>query len=99
MSCEFVPVDDATFAHQLPTYALDEEAVRRILWFFGRPGGREPGGFFSSLLEAMSKADQENFARIQIGFPADAFWMHVMKNRDNGVTLAVRALDLLGVKA
>lgn len=99
MSVEFVPAVDATFPLQLPTYALDEEAVRRVLWFFGRPGGREPGGFFTSLLEAMSKADQENLARLHVGFPADAFWMAVLKQRADGLTLAVRALDLVGVKA
>ena len=99
MSVGFVPVEDTTVPHQVPTYALDEDAIRRALWSFGRPGGREPGGFFSSLLEAMSKADPENFARMQIGFPAEAFWMYVLKNRDDGLTLAVRALDTLGAKA
>ena len=82
---------------QLPTYALDEEAVCSVLWFFGHPGGWAPDWFRLALLEAMSRADEQNMGRLACGFPAEAFWVSVLKDRDDGLMLAARALDLLGV--
>jgi hypothetical protein len=44
--------------------------AQHVLWFCGdRAYGREPGGFVSRLLLAMSAADNENFRRLAIGFP------------------------------
>jgi len=36
MSVWFVPVEDTTVPHQVPAYALDEDAIRGALWYFGR---------------------------------------------------------------
>jgi hypothetical protein len=91
------PVEEQSI--EIPTAVLDEDAVRMVLWFFGRPGGVQPGGFWSAQLEAFAVADMENFRRLYEAFPVHAFWFDALKRRSNGVTLAVRALDLLGVKA
>ena len=40
-----------------PRLVLDEEAVCQVLWFFGRPGGRQPGGFRTALFEAIASDD------------------------------------------
>lgn len=98
MSVAFAPVVDEQ-STEIPAAVLDEDAVRMVLWFFGRPGGRQPGGFWTAQLEAFAVADQENFRRLYSAFPVEAFWFDALKRRSNGVTLAVRALDLLGVKA
>ncbi|WP_137843818.1 hypothetical protein [Microbacterium sp. 2FI] len=98
MTVEFVDATEVELP-ELPATVLDEDAVRQVLWFFGRPGGREPGGFRSALFEAMAVADQENFSRLYSAFPVLGFWFDALKSRSDGVTLAVRALDLLGVKA
>ncbi len=98
MTVEFVEETEVMLP-ELPETVLDEEAVRQVLWFFGRPGGRQPGGFRTALFEAMAIADQENFSRLYSSFPVLGFWFDVLKQRSDGVTLAVRALDLLGVKA
>lgn len=98
MSVEFAPVVDVE-STEIPQAVLDEDAVRMVLWFFGRPGGRQPSGFWTAQLEALAVADQDNFRRLYAAFPVHAFWFDALKRRANGVTLAVRALDLLGVKA
>lgn len=96
MSVVFLPVPEST---EIPEAVLDESVVRAVLWFFGRHGAVQPSGFRSHLLETFAKADSSNFERLYAAFPVEGFWMHTFKNRPNGVTLAVRALDLLGVKA
>jgi hypothetical protein len=98
MSVIFLPIVDES-SIDIPAAVLDEMSVRQVLWFFGRPGGVQPGGFRTALLEAMAVADQENFERLYSAFPALGFWFAALKQRHDGVTLAVRALDLLGVKA
>lgn len=99
MTVEFVlPATDVELP-VIPVTVLDEDSIRQVLWFFGRPGGGEPGGFRTALLEAMAIADADNFQRLYSAFPVLGFWFDVVKRRSDGVTLAVRGLDLLGVKA
>lgn len=46
------------------------DAARAVLWFFGdRNLGQEPGGFFSTLIHAITRADLENRGRLALGFP------------------------------
>lgn len=40
-----------------------------VLWFFGRPEGREPGHFTMALLDAIAHADQDNLEKLRQGFP------------------------------
>lgn len=46
---------------------------QQILWFFGyHREGLEPGSFRKALLEAMFRADRDNFAKLRSVFPEAA---------------------------
>lgn len=45
------------------------EAARHVLWHNGDPRGQEPGSFTTKLLEAWTRADHENSARLAMAFP------------------------------
>lgn len=45
------------------------EAARHVLWHNGDPRGYEPGSFTTKLLEAWTRADLENGARLASAFP------------------------------
>ena len=45
------------------------EAARHVLWHIGDPRGQEPGSFTSKLLDAWTRADHENSARLTLAFP------------------------------
>jgi hypothetical protein len=49
-----------------------EEILReqQVLWFAGyREVGVKPGGFYAALIDAAFRADADNLARIELGFP------------------------------
>lgn len=49
---------------------LSPKVVREVLWFLGDTNrGQEPGGFFSTLLLAVSRADVVNRAKLQNEYP------------------------------
>lgn len=45
------------------------EAARQVLWHNGDPRGIEPGSFVTKLLEAWTRADLGNSARLTLAFP------------------------------
>lgn len=48
---------------------LDEDAVLAVLDYFAHPAGRQAGGFVTSLLETMGRADLSNRAKLVAAFP------------------------------
>lgn len=61
-----IPGDPYTYrlASELP-----EDAVLAVLDYFGHPAGRQAGGFVTSLLETMGRADLANRAKLVAAFP------------------------------
>lgn len=51
------------------TGLVTPQIARAVLWYFGQPAGREPGHFAQALLEAISRADEENREKLRCGFP------------------------------
>lgn len=50
--------------------AVPLEVARAVLWHFGDTNlGVEPGGFFSALIVAISRADQGNRDKLRASFP------------------------------
>lgn len=48
---------------------MDAYAVRAVLSHFGHPAGLQAGGFVTSLLETMGRADSGNRAKLVAAFP------------------------------
>lgn len=48
---------------------LEQDAVLAVLDYFGHPAGRQAGGFVTSLLETMGRADLGNRAKLVAAFP------------------------------
>lgn len=61
----------STTESELPTdaYDLSPKVASHMLWRFAE-GGVAPGHFLAGLLEAMSRADDENLDRLALAFPA-----------------------------
>lgn len=97
MSVEFAPDVAAPVIPVIPARVLDEAVLRAVLGRFGRRGGRDAGGFVSALLDAFVAADAENYARLEASFPVEGYWVRVLRE-PGGVTVAVRAADMLGVR-
>ena len=48
---------------------IDRTDALHVLHYFGK-GGVQPGSFTTALLEAISRADDKNFAELAIVFPS-----------------------------
>lgn len=58
--------------------------VRHVLWFYGRDGGMQPGGFIGHLLAAIDGADMENRRKLGLGFQSYVVLVEVMKQVPDG---------------
>ena len=56
------------------------EPSRHLLYFEGQEGGWEPGGFSKKMIEALSRADNNNQTRLLRAFPEYIFPFMVMQN-------------------
>jgi hypothetical protein len=65
---------------------VSKNAALAVLHFFGDPAGREPGGFVSALLNAMSAADLTNRARLVTAFPEYGKPFLMAKSARDGIT-------------
>lgn len=75
--------------------AHDETAIRAVLWFFGdRINGWEPGSFIASLLVAISRADEDNRARLAGAYPELVEFVGIAQNVVGGMDQLVDALQV-----
>ncbi|HEX9088156.1 MAG TPA: hypothetical protein VF867_11575 [Arthrobacter sp.] len=73
-----------------PTVPPTFKAIAQdLLGLLHKPGGTVPGSFTQSLFELWPKADLDNKARIESGWPEVAF---VLRSNDLGGLNAVRSL-------
>lgn len=75
--------------------AITSTTASHILFQFRAGGGYPAGGFVTSILDAFSKADPENFARLAAGFPgyAQAWGLAQSGDYDQLRAIAMRAED------
>lgn len=57
------------------------EAAYQMLWFNGDGRGREPGSFITKLLEAWTRADMDNDARLRLAFPTLGMAVEISRTR------------------
>lgn len=71
----------------IPTEEDFSLACRHVLFHFegDRELGLQAGGFITSLMDVMAHADDDNLAKLSLGFPALAVCVGVYKNQPNGV--------------
>jgi len=62
-----------------------QEAAHHVLGYYGMEGGIRAGGFTTSLIEAISRADMHNFALLKSVYPDLADAVYVYKNLEFGV--------------
>lgn len=62
-----------------------EDALLAVLHHFGNPAGRQGGGFVTSLLETMDRADSSNLARLINAFPEFATPFMLVKETPGGI--------------
>lgn len=48
---------------------MDQNVIREVLYFYGAPGGWQPGSFAEALIRALTLADSVNFAKLKSAFP------------------------------
>lgn len=63
-----IEIPGSPYTYQLAS-ELPEDAVLAVLDYFGHPAGRQAGGFVTSLLETMGRADLSNRAKLVAAFP------------------------------
>lgn len=63
---------------------LGPRVAAHVLWYFGMPGGEEPGGFVKALLMAFQAADPDNRARLSSAFPGHGVAMALADTVDGG---------------
>lgn len=66
--------------------AVPLEVARAVLWHYGDTNlGIEPGGFFSALILAISRADPENRDRLRASFPQHVIAVEAVKTQPWGL--------------
>ena len=75
-----------------PTMQEVQVACRHVLFVLDddHTHGVQPGGFVTSLIELTTHADQENLAKLSLGFPAIATAVDMYKNKPGGVDVLRR---------
>lgn len=56
-----------------------------VLHHFGAPGGYPAGSFTTALIDLMSRADPQNFARLTLGFPEYGHAVRVAQHSVDGI--------------
>lgn len=65
---------------------IDPETARNVLFYFGdREHGWEAGGFTSSLMSTIARADRVNRSKLSIVFPALVVAMAIAQECPNGL--------------
>jgi hypothetical protein len=63
---------------------ITAQEARHVLAHFGLSGGYPAGAFTRTLIEAMTRADQGNLARLALGFPGYAAAVQLAQNDFGG---------------
>lgn len=71
---------------------VDRIAALAVLEHFGHPAGRQAGGFVTSLLETMGRADAGNRARLVAAFPEYGDLFLLAKDTEGGTELLAARL-------
>lgn len=81
---------------RLTTDAIEiaPEVARNVLWYFGdREHGWRPGGFTTTLLDAIGKADSANQERLALGYPEHVRAMKLAMYTDTGMEFLAKGLE------
>jgi len=70
---------------QIDEVVISPLIANHVLWFFGRDEGFAPGGFFAVFYELASRADKNNLAKLELGFPAQVAAFELARNNPNGL--------------
>ncbi|MFF2632001.1 hypothetical protein ACFVR6_03870 [Microbacterium sp. NPDC058021] len=90
----------ATDSSNPPAEVLDLQVIQHVLWFYGDPvWGLEPGHFTVALLTAFVNADLGNFALLASSFPAQGYWVRMLRHHPEGMQIAVDAAQRLAARS
>jgi hypothetical protein len=64
---------------------ITRETAWHVLWHYGQPGGLQPGSFTEPLMQAMDRADRQNFAILVDAYPELGAAMTAAKYDPNGI--------------
>jgi len=70
---------------QIDEVVISPLIANHVLWFFGRDEGFAPGGFFAAFYELASRADKDNLAKLELGFPAQIAAFELARNNPDGL--------------
>lgn len=73
----------------LPRVEDLEMCSREVLWYLDgdHENGIEPGGFHKALIDAMTRADEDNLSQLALAFPAMAGVVNTYKSHPDGVDI------------
>lgn len=72
---------------------VNDDVIREVLWHFSHPQGWRPGSFHETLLEAMGRADYENFSKLRKAFPDYGDCMYLAMHEVDGISTLVTTLE------
>ena len=78
--------------------AITPQIANHVLWFFSHDEGYAPGGFFAAFYELASRADKDNLANLELGFPAQINAFKMGRGEVTGGVEMLRTLSRTVVK-